>query len=590
MVEIESGTENTALAAEMPPPGRFLAFLGRHPLPILTLLCLALWLPGIVSLPALDRDESRFAQASRQMLESGDFVDIRLGHVPRYKKPVGIYWLQSATTAAVAPWAGTDRVWTYRLASLLGGLLAVWLTVWCARAVGPPHAAFLAGALMAVTVLLTGEATIATTDAVLLACVLGVQGVLLRLYQGAWDASAPPAAVVVFAGWIAVAAGVLVKFPIVPGVGLTTIIALLGWDALAARERADAPSSWRWLGRLKPLHGLALTLLLVSPWLIAITLQSHGAFFQQSLGNDFAAKLEGGQESHGAPPGYYLLLSAVTLWPAILFVAPALLLGWTRRGEPSIRFLLAWGLGWWLVVEAVPTKLPHYVLGAYPALAILAALWLTGARAPLRWESIARGISGLQYLLGALALAVAAPLLQRQYGADWSLFGLADLWWLGIPAGLGLLLALVGLVLFAAAHRLAAAALAIVAPLLLVPPLTALAGPHLEQLWMTQRLAALARQDAQPGDPPPVLAGYEEPSMLFALGADLGLADGAGAAGLAARDGGLALIETQEQGAFLARLAEKEADATPLQTVTGFNYSRGKPVAVTIYRVAGTGH
>jgi hypothetical protein len=107
---------------------------------------------------------------------------------------------------------------------------------------------------------------------------------------------------------------------------------------------------------------------------------------------------------------------------------------------------------------------------------------------------------------------------------------------------------------------------------------------------MTTRLAAQTLQDKRAGDPPPVLAGYQEPSMLFALGANLGLSDGAGAAEMAARDGGLVLVEAREKGAFLARLAEKEADATPLQTVTGFNYSRGRPVAVTIYRVAAVGH
>ena len=585
MAETETGTDSVAPAAETPPPGRFLAFLGRHPLPFLTLLCLLLWLPGIVSLPALDRDESRFAQASRQMLQSGDFVDIRLGQVPRYKKPVGIYWLQSITTASASPFVGIDRIWTYRLASLLGGLLAVWLTVWCARAVGPPHAAVLAGALMAVTVLLTGEATIATTDAVLLACVLGVQGVLLRLYRAARDGTGAPSGALVLMGWVAVAAGVLVKFPIVPGVGLVTLLVLLGWDGWMARKEAAAPSAWRWLGSLKPLRGLLLTVLLVSPWLIAIALQSHGAFFQQSLGNDFAAKLEGGQESHGAWPGYYLLLSAATLWPTILFVAPGLLLGWARRGEPAIRFLLAWAGGWWLMVEAVPTKLPHYVLASYPALAILAALWLTGSRTPWRWEAIARWIGGLQFLLGALALAAAAPLAQHLYGADWSLFKLRGLWWLCIPAGLGLVLALTGLGLFAAGKRGGAVAMVLIAPLVLVPSLTAFAGPHLEQLWVTTRLAALVHEDSHAGDPPPVLAGYEEPSMLFALGADLGLANGAGAAEMAARSGGLALIEAKETGEFLARLAEKEADATALQTVTGFNYSRGKPVVVTIYRV-----
>ena len=70
---------------------------------------------------------------------------------------------------------------------------------------------------------------------------------------------------------------------------------------------------------------MALALVICAPWAIAITISSQGAFFQQSLGNDFAAKLAEGQEGrNGALPGYYLLLSALTLWPAILFVVPAI--------------------------------------------------------------------------------------------------------------------------------------------------------------------------------------------------------------------------------------------------------------------------
>ena len=65
-----------------------------------------------------------------------------------------------------------------------------------------------------------------------------------------------------------------------------------------------------------------------------------------------------------------------SFWPAILFVLPGIVLGIARRAEPGIRFLLAWAASWWLVVELVPTKLPHYVLEAYPALAILAAMFV----------------------------------------------------------------------------------------------------------------------------------------------------------------------------------------------------------------------
>src|SRR3954454_14838563 len=116
----EKAQETAPVAAPVdtpPAPPSWLTRLARRPFAVLALLGLILWLPGILSLPALDRDESRFAQSSRQMVESRDLVDIRFGHVPRYKKPVGIYWLQAVATKFAG--AGRDdRIWTYRLPSL----------------------------------------------------------------------------------------------------------------------------------------------------------------------------------------------------------------------------------------------------------------------------------------------------------------------------------------------------------------------------------------------------------------------------------------------------------------------------------------
>src|SRR6516225_11083801 len=106
-----------APAAEPAPPApRWLTVASRRPFALLALLGLLLWLPGVLSLPALDRDESRFAQSSRQMVESGNWVDIRFGQVPRYKKPVGIYWLQAGATELASLVTGRDdQIWTYRL-------------------------------------------------------------------------------------------------------------------------------------------------------------------------------------------------------------------------------------------------------------------------------------------------------------------------------------------------------------------------------------------------------------------------------------------------------------------------------------------
>ncbi len=577
--------QETAPAAAPAAPA-WLAGLAKRPFAVLAVLGLLLWLPGVLSLPALDRDESRFAQSSRQMVESGDVVDIRFGHVPRYKKPIGIYWLQAAATKLAGPGnqGRDDRIWTYRLPSLLGGVAASWLTVWCALAVAGTEAAFLAGLLMLGTVLLTAEASIATTDAVLLACVLAVQGVLLRLYRAAREAEFPaPSHRIVMWGWAALGFGILVKGPVVLAVAAVTLTGLVGWDWWDGRRNrpADAPPgdpAWAWLSVLKSWRGLLLVLLLILPWLIAITIQSRGAFFEESLGNDFAAKMAGGQESHGGWPGYYLLLSAASFWPAILFVLPGVALAVARRAEPTIRFLLVWAGTWWLVVELIPTKLPHYVIHAYPPLAILAALFVLNPK-PARFLAPARWIAFVQFVIGACLLTAALLVAPHYFGGreDWPELA---------AAGLGAGLALAALVLAILRKSLLAVLLGFAALLVFTPALTAYVGPGLNQLWISERLKTMVERLSRPGDAPPALAGYEEPSLVFALGKDVVLADGKGAAEASAHAGGLALVEDEAQGDFLARLAELQADAKPVGEISGMNYSRGRKVHVTVYRVA----
>ncbi len=221
-------------------------------------------------------------------------------------------------------------------------------------------------------VLLTAEASIATTDAVLLAAVTGTMGVLMRIYRAAKEDLTVPTRLVVW-GWISFAIAVLVKGPVVVGVAGASVMVLLAWDWWDARPRKPAVATpaesgaatssppmppaplkniFLWLKGTRPLLGVPLVLVIAAPWTIAIWVESHGSFFSQSLGHDFAGKLVSGQESHGLPPGYNILLSAVTLWPGILFVLPAIGLAVTRAREPAIRFLLAWAGGFWLVCEA----------------------------------------------------------------------------------------------------------------------------------------------------------------------------------------------------------------------------------------------
>src|SRR4029079_13997185 len=97
----------------------------------LMILAVVSFLPGIAGIPPVDRDEARFAQSTKQMLETSNYVDIRFQEGTRYKKPIGIYWLQAALVKLTGQGAEAPLA-AYRLPSLLGALAAVLLTYWAA--------------------------------------------------------------------------------------------------------------------------------------------------------------------------------------------------------------------------------------------------------------------------------------------------------------------------------------------------------------------------------------------------------------------------------------------------------------------------
>src|SRR6201996_6305575 len=329
------------------------------------LVCGALlFLPGFFNIPPIDRDEARFAQATKQMVESGDFVDIRFQDDVRYKKPVGIYWMQSAaieTASALGLPRAQLRIWLYRIPSLFGAMGAVLLTYWAALAFVTRRGAVLAALITASSVLLNVEARLAKADAMLLLTVIAAMGAMARVYlswqRGEEPARPPWSDPAIF--WTAVAGGILLKGPLIlMFVGLAIVM-------LAILDRSAA-----WVWRLRPLLGVVWMLLLVLPWFVAIFWRAGNEFFTDSVGGDMLAKLTA-QESHGAPPGAYLLLFWVTFWPGAPLAGMATPAIWRARRQPGAQFLLAWLVPSWIVFELVLTKLPHYVLPLYPAIAIL---------------------------------------------------------------------------------------------------------------------------------------------------------------------------------------------------------------------------
>lgn len=539
----------------------------------LVVVCLIAFLPGFFSLSPIDRDEARFAQATKQMLESGNYVDIRFHDQARHKKPVGIYWLQAAAVSAgeavIGP-SARSTIGLYRIPSLIGAIGAVLLTYWAALAFVSRRGALLAGLMMATSVLLGVEARLAKTDAVLLFTILAAFGALahayLRVVAARERGEATPKGDfgLAFVFWTALAAGILIKGPMAP------LFVALPVLVLAIIERSGA-----FLRPLKPLIGLAWCLLLALPWFIAIYYVTGGAFYEHAVGVDMLGKVTEGQEGHWGPPGTYLLAVWGTFWPAVVLVALAAPFAWRARREPKVRFLLAFVVPTWIAFEIAATKLPHYVLPLYPALAILAVLAIerdAAAKAGTKLAELVRlwpilaivigaGLIGLGVWLGAGLGLLAWPLL----------VGAAVLTWWGALAyrrvgatGAFLTAAVGALALYLATYQILL--------------------PQMRALWVSERLAAVAAAEGCPAARI-ATAPYQEPSLVFLVGTDIKFMPAARAADHLKKGGcALAFIEDRVMGPFQARAAALGLKYRTVTTVEGFAYNGGRPVAVTVLR------
>ncbi|PIB93974.1 glycosyltransferase family 39 protein [Caulobacter sp. FWC2] len=527
------------------------------------LVALIAGLPGLFAMPPLDRDESRFAQATSQMLETGDYVVIKFQDQPRFKKPVGIHWLQALSVKAFSD-AEDRRIWAYRIPSLLGAMLAAAACAWGAAALFDPRTGLLAGSILGATFLLSSEAFIAKTDAALCGTTTLAMAALARVYAGHLTGEkAGKLTKLLF--WLGLSVAALIKGPVGLLVAVFALIGLAIWDRKAAWMK---DLGWTW--------GLILFAAICLPWAMMITVATDGAFWGAAVGGDLAPKLAGGQEGHAGPFGYHALLAPLLSFPATLLLPAALVVGWTRRNEPGVRFAVCWLVPTWLMFEILPTKLVHYELPAYGALAMLMA---AAVRKPLgklvRWLG-----GGLSVLMGAL-LAAVAVYGQTQFGDG------GDLAWTVLAAGLALAAGIAGAVLLLRRHSARALITAGVLGIGAHIALTAGLIPHLEPLFLSKDVAdALDRTRLSPrsGAAGPVaVTGYAEPSLIFQLGTATELTDGEGAA-QAIIEGRPAVVEGREEKPFRDTLADLGLTAHPVATVEGLNYSDGDQERLTIYR------
>ncbi len=402
-------------------------------------LFLALWLGlfwQLGSVPLFDLDEGAFTEATREMLESGNFITPHKDGEPRYDKPVFIYWLQAASVSLLA----FDE-FALRLPSALAAtawILAVWGFV---RRQLDTATAWAAALVMTLTLEVSLIGRAATADAVLN---LFLTLALLEIYR--WQQEPDRWTLARVYLWLGL--GFLTKGPV--AVFFPVLVSFL--FMLSRRSLGD------WWRALWFPWGWLLFLAITLPWYLAIYFDTGPGFFQSFFLRHNLERFSGTLHGHAGFPGYYFAILPLILLPFTGWFLRLLPLARTLWGDPLDRFLLIWFGAVFVFFSFSGTKLPHYLLyGAVPLFILMARQrelmtnrWLAFAP-PLVWfalllllpdvldraDSLARGVhqaalfeEGRRVLDGSYRLAAALVLVAS--------LGLAL--WRRLPAWQGLIL------------------------------------------------------------------------------------------------------------------------------------------------------
>ncbi len=518
------------------------------------IVALCCTLPGFAATSPLDRDEAGLAVAARAMVASGDWTEVRTVIEPRFVEPVGAIWLE----AAVATVVGVDHtpIWVYRIPALIGALAAAVGTWWMALAFGRPRAALIAGLFVAANIVVAVEARVGRADAPMLAAVVFAEGALARLWL---QAGRPNGRGIASGFWAATALGTLLAGPIAAGVVALTVVAL----TVAGKDRG-------WLKRLGLVWGLPLILVVMLVPLVLITRDTAGA------DPDMLLRM-GGAASPEAPPGSYTLLFFALFWPGASFFVIAIPWLVEQLRRPAVVFALSASLPLWIVAELIPEKLPHYVLPAFPAIALIAGLAVDEGAA--RVTGRPSWFYSLGPVLVAILLAVGAPLL--------AYFLEGQVPYVALPFLVaGVVLGAVAWLRLRKGEQVASAALSAGAAVVLYAGVFGFVLPELDHLRLSSRILQAA---ARAGSCAPVeyaASGFVEPSLVFLAPAEPRFLDAASTADFLAKDGcRIAIVEAGQISSFRQRAEDLGVEVTAIGRASGFDLGNGRWAVLRAFAV-----
>ena len=354
-----------------------------------------------------DRDEPRFAEAAVEMLGSGNWLYPTFDLELRPDKPILVYWLMAGALKVFGVTAWAARFWSPVFLAF-----ACWLTFRIAKRLFDERTGLLAMGLLAVAPLALVEGTVATTDALLLACTTGAMAAFVALIQDG-------PSLVRYAG-IAFFVGLaqLAKGPVGLVIPLLSIAFALWFMRMERLPKGFQPKRIWW--------ALVASVVVFLVWAIPANNATHGEYAARGLGHHVVDRVSGPLEGHGG--GYFLWLPLYVPVVVVGFLSAAMLLPGACRAlfeesawnTKSRGVLIGWTLPCFLLMTFVPTKLPHYVLPIFPGVALACAALVGAAERDELSDSERAWLGSGTWIFAAVALLVAAAgvLAPYQLGID----------------------------------------------------------------------------------------------------------------------------------------------------------------------------
>jgi 4-amino-4-deoxy-L-arabinose transferase-like glycosyltransferase len=334
----------------------------------LVVLCVFVLLGGLGSRALWDNDEGMHAAMAMEMLRSGDWIVPRFAGEPFVDKPPLFLWLVAGSLALFG-----SNEFAARLPNALMGTVLILVTYLMGRRAVGDRSAFLGSLALAGSVMFVVLSRAVVHD---MALALPVTVALLVFYRrhavrngGAWGW-------MVF--WILLGLSVLAKGPL----GVVLILGTVGLYLIHQRDLS-------FLRAMAPLRGSVVALSICVPWFVAMEIREPGFIRFFILSQNFGNFLEV-QPRHPEPWWFFVPVLLLGFFPWAHVLATMIVRSLRRPFDlgRGATFLLTWFAFSFLLFSAASSKLPSYLLPAFPALALLAGacgnLFLRGGDRQLR--------------------------------------------------------------------------------------------------------------------------------------------------------------------------------------------------------------